>query len=241
MKPVIAIVPNLEKSKLGMICNMVTKTYTDAIIKGGALPFILPATMDRQVARDMLATAHGVLFVGGMDVAPSRYGEEPIMDLMDAESELDDIQFMMAEEALNMDLPILGICRGAQVVNVALGGTLHQDVPTDFPESTLVHLPVPLAPSAGHDHNVVAEEGSVVYKLFGETIPVNSVHHQSIKEVGEGLRITARATDGVIEAAEHESRPVMVVQWHPEMMLTVNDDMLPLFEHFTGVCAERMN
>lgn len=237
-KPLIAVVPNLDRNKLDMVCNSVTKTYTDAVIKGGGVPFILPLTTDRELTHRLLSMAGGALFVGGMDVDPARYGEKPIADLMSVTPELDEVQFMMAEEAIGMDKPILAICRGSQVINVALGGTLVQDVPTTYPESDLVHMPEPLRVSIENDHEVVAEEGSVLHKLFGEQFPVNSIHHQSVKEPGNGLEVTARATDGVIEATEHESKPILTIQWHPEAMLMKDDAMLPLFEHFIGMCKK---
>ncbi len=236
-KPIIAIAPNLEQNSFGIDCNIVPRTYSNAIERGGGAPFILPLTLDEHLVRSLLGVADGILFIGGKDVNPERYGEKPATELMDSPPLLDDVQFLMARTALDMGLPILGICRGAQVVNVALGGTLVQHVPDAFPESTLIHIPEPLASSSGIDHEVDADPGSILHDIFGPSIPVNSIHHQAIKEPGTGLKITARATDGVIEGTEHETRPIMTIQWHPEVMLTKNDAMLPLFEHFVGICA----
>lgn len=236
-KPLVAIAPNMNRNMFDMDCNSVTKTYTDAIEKGGGTPFILPLSQNRDIIRQLLDMADGILFVGGYDIDPKRYGEEPREDLMSVDPLLDEIQFLICEEAIARDISILGICRGAQVVNVAFGGTLVQDVTTEFPESTLVHMPGELAPSYGVDHEITLMPGTTLSRIFGESVGVNSVHHQAIRKLGKGLKLAAQSPDGVIEGAEHESRPVMVIQWHPEMMLRNGDGMLPLFEHFINECA----
>lgn len=238
MKPFIAIVANFDTNIFKRPCSSVPFTYTNSIEKGGGTPFIVPLTTSRSAIRQVLSRADGVLFVGGMDVNPQRYGETPGEKLMSPNPELDEPQFAICEEALEMNLPLLGICRGAQVINVALGGTLVQDVPTSFPESDLDHMPEDQEKRFNICHQVSIEPGSALHSIFGDTVGVNSVHHQAIKGVGQGLRVTARATDGVIEAVEHRSHPILCVQWHPELMLTRTDDMLPLFEYFVGMCSD---
>jgi putative glutamine amidotransferase len=130
--------------------------------------------------------------------------------------------------------PVLAICRGIQLINVALGGSLFQDIPSQFSTPTLKHMQDTL--SFDVDHPVSIAPGSRLFEMFGPEILVNSRHHQSIKAVGKDLIITARAPDGVIEAAQHQSLPMDLVQWHPELMLRKNDDMLRLFKSFIKRC-----
>lgn len=136
-------------------------------------------------------------------------------------------------------MPILGICRGAQVANVALGGSLVQDIPSQMPESDIVHMQNVF--SYGTDHDVRFDPGSRLCRLFGESIRINSRHHQSIDAPGKGIRITAWAPDGVVEGAEHEFLPIDLVQWHPELLMQKSDGMLPLFNRFIRNCQDRLN
>jgi len=132
--------------------------------------------------------------------------------------------------------PVLGICRGIQLINVALGGSLYQDIPSQFPTPTLKHMQDVL--SFDVDHLVTIEPATRLYDLFGPEIRVNSRHHQSIKDLGDGLIVTARAPDGVIEAAEHRELSIDLVQWYPELLLRKNDDMRCLFESFVRRCRD---
>ncbi len=124
------------------------------------------------------------------------------------------------QEVMTLQKPVLAICRGIQLINVALGGSLFQDIPSQFPAAALKHMQNTL--SYGVDHPVIIEPGTRLFDLFGPRIMVNSRHHQSIKAVGTDLIITARAPDGVIEAAQHKTLPMDLVQWHPELMLRQN-------------------
>ena len=134
---------------------------------------------------------------------------------------------------------MLGICRGVQLINVALGGTLVQDIPQEIPELS-VHDPI-YKKVATH-HPVVAEEGSLLHTLFGREFLTNSFHHQAVKDCGKDMVVTVTSTDGVIEAIEHTSPPIIGVQWHPERMIheidTEYPDMLPLFRHFIELCKK---
>jgi putative glutamine amidotransferase len=135
-----------------------------------------------------------------------------------------------------MKVPILGICRGAQVLNVALGGSLFQDIPAQFTAPVLNHMQKEI--HFGTDHPIDIQPGSRLHDMFGPRIMVNSRHHQSIRRPGNGLKVTARSPDGVIEAVEHTSLPIDLVQWHPELMLIENQSMAPVFASFIRACKE---
>ena len=152
----------------------------------------------------------GLLLPGGWDVNPSRYGKTPIpQETID--DGLDEIQFAVLENFLEAGKPVLGICRGHQLLNVALGGTLVQDLP-----SAERHRSLPSGDD--HIHPVRVEESSFLYRIYGPACTVNSSHHQGIERLGKGLRAAAFSEDGVIEAIGHESLPLWGVQWHPERM-----------------------
>ncbi len=241
MKPFIAVVANFTENVFNRPCSMVPFAYTSSIEKGGGIPFIIPLTCSCDVIRSSLSRADGVLFTGGPDICPKRYGEEPDESPLQINPVLDEPQFTVCKEALELDLPLLGICRGAQVINVALGGSLVQDVPTCFPESELNHMDDDPERFFYPCHDINIKPGSALHKIFGDRVCVNSVHHQAIKKPGNGLQVIARSEDGIVEATEHESKPILCVQWHPELMLIKNNDMLPLFKHFIQMCSNPVN
>ena len=179
--------------------------YGRAVIEAGGIPVNLPIDVDVEAVAGRL---DGILLTGGTDIDPARYGADADPELLDIESERDELELRLLQSALDRDLPVLGICRGIQLVNVHLGGTLNQHVPEharfDVPTETAVHQ-VTLAPE------------SVLWDLYGDRREVNSLHHQTVAEVGDGLRVTATADDGTVEGLELGTS-LVAVQWHPEMM-----------------------
>lgn len=189
--------------------------YTTAVMRAGGAPVLLPCVADRTAIRAVLEVADGVLLSGGGDIHAHAYGEEPHPLSKYQDHLRDEAEFLVTTEAMALGLPILGICRGLQVLNVALHGTLIQDVPSQVP-GAIKHF------SEGLDvvllHHVDLEAGSqLAGVLQTDSLAVNSWHHQAIKEPGVGLRINCRARDGVIEGVEAaDGRPVLAVQFHPE-------------------------
>ena len=234
MKPLIAVVAHTEINRFGIVANNISATYTEAVEKAGGLAMILPFTQNMDVIPLVVEKADGFLFTGGMDVDPAFYGEKGIAGLGLVDLELDRFQMAVFHAVMAYRKPVLAICRGIQLINVALGGSLFQDIPSQFSATALKHTQD--AFSYGVDHPVTIEPGSRLFELFGPKIMVNSRHHQSIKVLGKDLIITARAPDGVVEAAQHKTLPMDLVQWHPELMLRKNDDMLCLFESFIKRC-----
>ncbi len=235
MKPFIAVVCYTDLNRCGNASNVLPIPYTTAIEAAGGIPYIVPFTRDMQQLRDVLNIAHGVLFTGGIDIDPERYGELKKECCGNTDHTLDEYQFTAFRITLESRKPILAICRGAQLVNVALGGTLYQDIFSELPGLLHRHSGENLMP--GENHSVSIEPGSRLHGLFGSTTTVNSRHHQAIKDLGKGLQITARSSDGIVEAAEHIELPITLVQWHPEMMRSASGEIiLPLFQSLVESC-----
>ena len=237
MKPVIGIVANKDMNRLNMAASMVTCTYVSALEAAGGVPIVFPFTLNSGNLVSMLSSVDGVLFPGGGDVDPQLYDEPENGQMEKVDRELDCFQMIMARLAIERQMPVLGICRGIQLINIVLGGTLVQDIPTQMAESALSHQGQGISRTTEHEIDIVA--GTRLHSFFGTRIMVNSWHHQSIDELGKGLVVSAMASDGVIEAAEHRSLPVDLVQWHPELMMQKSSDMLPLFNAFVEKCKSR--
>lgn len=200
--------------------NSIGRNYTDAVRRGGHVPMILPYTTDRKVCRNMLEQIDVLLLCGGGDIAACHFGEEQSPLASAPNEERDHFELMLVSVALEMNKPVVGVCRGLQMINVALGGTLWQDITG---QSEVVHQrPDKLWEGV---HNVVIDEGSRLYEVMNDThLWVNSTHHQAIRTLGRSLRAVAWADDGTIEAIESDRWPLAAVQWHPERML--NEDQL---------------
>ena len=204
--------------------NTVSANYVSAIRMAGALPVLIPNVGDSLDAARYISMVDALVLSGGEDVSPEYYGEEPLNETVRINAPRDTSDMLLAREALRQKKPVLGICRGAQLLNVVLGGSLYQDIPSQIGEET-VH-------AAGATHNIAVARGSILHKLFGEdSLAVNSYHHQAVKDPGAGVRVTARAPDGVVEA--WEAPGIIAVQFHPEKMLDSGDTRwLELFKYF---------
>ena len=187
--------------------------YTRDIVAAGGLPILIPmdAPIDAYVER-----LDGIVLTGGADIEPSHYDAEPDGNGI-YEPERDGLELQLLQQALASDVPLLGICRGLQVLNVGAGGSLHQNVP--------VHARYDTDPAQAV-HEVTFTEHSRLGLLYGEQTSVNSLHHQTIDQLGDGLTVTGRADDGTIEALEMPGCDVIAVQWHPEM----RPDVEPVFD-----------
>lgn len=204
--------------------DMYYADYTRAVLAAGGIPIHLPIDVD---PADVVDRLDGVLLSGGADIDPSRYGREP--DGSDpSEAERDQYELSLLDRVHERELPTLGICRGLQMVNVHAGGTLHQHVP--------VHAGHDLAPNTIL-HEIAVEAESTLGGLYGERRSVNSLHHQTIDDLGANLRVTARSDDGGVEAIEHTTLPVIAVQWHPELMDSAAQD--PIFNWLVDTAAAR--
>jgi putative glutamine amidotransferase len=195
-----------------------TAAYVTALERAGLVPLIVPPLSDADAAASVLDSVAGLVLTGGEDVDPARYGETRHEKVRSVNPARDATEAVLVEEARARGMPVLAICRGIQILNVALGGTLVQDIPSQC-ETTIDHDDAGARTSRTHD--VEIESGSLIAKAVGaERVAVNSFHHQSVKQVAEGMRVTARSPDGVIEGIESTDEDwwVMGVQWHPEEM-----------------------
>jgi putative glutamine amidotransferase len=200
---------------LGHFMDYTFSDYSQAILHAGGAPLIIPSAQDNMSMGAVLDSAQGLILSGGPDVHPRRFGEEPLAALGEIDEVLDKMEILAAQMAIEKNLPLLGICRGIQVLNVALGGTLYQDIASQMPES-ICHTPK--TDKAVNTHTVRLEAGSRLREILGKReIWVNGKHHQAVRDLAPGLTVVARARDGVIEAVEHPlKRFVIGVQWHPE-------------------------
>ena len=208
--------------------------YCRAVVRGGGTPLLLPVTPEPELAEQMFAQCDGVLFPGGIDVDPRFYGEAPDPMLGTVDSTMDRFWLQALDFALDHKLPLLGICRGMQLVNVGLGGSLYQD---------LVRRGVPSylhSQKQSRDylmHQVKLTPGSRLSAVLGEeSVYTNTMHHQCVKEPGKGLKRVAQTDDGVPEALESEDGQIMLVQWHPEALLETEPRMCRLFEDLIERC-----
>jgi len=189
--------------------------YINAVLRSEGAPVMLPFGADKESVRATLEAADGIIFTGGGDVISMTYGEEPHPKSFYQDPARDEMELEAVRVALELGLPILGICRGIQLINVALGGTLYQDIPSQISD-TIKHYSSGLAPMLLHTIDI--EPDSLFARLFGsDSLAVNSWHHQSVKDPGKGLRVTAKARDGVIEVIESDNnKPLLAIQCHPE-------------------------
>lgn len=225
MPPVIAITPCQE-----------IHDYEASIQRAGGIPRVLTFAADPPAT--VLAQVDGVLLTGGGDVWPALYGEAADPTFDPAEAGRDEYELELVRRATEADVPVLAICRGLQVLNVARGGTLVQDIPTQQPGALVHEIGTPRTSPA---HEIWVAPGSRLALLLDTDarITVNSRHHQAVKDLGRGLVSTATAPDGVIEAVEDATRRFcLAVQWHPENFYRTGE-FRTLFEGLIGACTPR--
>ena len=214
------------------------RAYVQAVANAGGLPILIPMLADLPKLEKLLLSLDGLLFSGGMDIQPAYYGEQPHPALRTIDSQLDTFEVALATWGLQRDMPILGICRGMQLINVVLGGTLYQDISAQYPGS-LQHCRDDLE-RRERAHYVTVDQGSLMKDILNtRQLAVNSFHHQAIKEPGDGVRICGRADDGItefIEVTHHHF--VLGIQCHPEDMYREVPAFARLFQAFVHICSE---
>lgn len=210
--------------------------YVDGVARTGGVPYILPLlTVKDAPFREMVERLDGLILTGGDDPAPHLYGEEPLQGLGEVEYERDLAELEVIKLAMELKKPILGICRGMQILNVAAGGTLIQDIPSQVP-GALQHAQKGSRQYGAH--KVMLQPGVVAEALGKTEFLVNTSHHQAVKDVAPGYRATGIAADGVIEAIESLDGLHIGLQWHPERMWAHDDNMLKIAEMFVNKCRQ---
>lgn len=246
MRPVIGITPAFEtiSSRLFLRSN-----YLEAVVRAGGLPVILPLTSAEADVEELVILLHGLVLTGGGDVDPAHFGEQPHPGLKEVQPLRDWQEMKLARLALGADIPLLGICRGIQIMNVALGGSLYQDLPDQRPGG-IEHFQ--MEPRTQTTHNVKVEGNSRLKRIVktqpseslnhGAGFMVNSLHHQAVKELAGGFIVSAWAPDGVIEGIEAPGHLFYVgVQWHPEDLYDIDETSRALFSALVDASRHKMN
>ncbi|MED3564034.1 gamma-glutamyl-gamma-aminobutyrate hydrolase family protein [Bacillus xiapuensis] len=228
-KPVIGITTSYVKHNDNMEGVYIHHDYHRAVERAGGIPLLLPAVKDEEAIQRYVELCDGIIMSGGEDVDPQFFGKSPHVKIGFFRTERDEFEIRLYHYYSKTKKPIFGICRGIQLINVACGGTLLQDIPSVKDREAHLHeqtIPRPLP-----FHQVKLEKNSWIAGVWGkETMFVNSLHHQAIEKLGGGLVITALADDGIIEAVEGKDHPYLIaVQWHPESMSEKHPEMQELF------------
>jgi len=211
-------------------------TYIDAIQRaGGQEAVLMPRQIDESDAEDLISRFDGVLLMGGGDLDPKHYGQEPVPEVYGISRERDDFEIAIARTAVRMQVPLLAICRGIQVLNVALGGTLHQHI-------TVIGSPT--SHGSGTEwatHAVQLQEGSRLADIVGSTVvsACASHHHQAIQNLAPSLKAVGWSDDGVIEAVESEEDSILAVQWHPELTAATDPVQQSLFDELVRLATRK--
>ena len=234
MKPIIGITTDLEGNDKHVLKN----TYVNAVIRAGGLPIILPVGIEADV-KQFAQMLDGLLLTGGGDIDPTIFGEEPHAYLGGVDPARDTVEINLFKEVLALNKPILGVCRGLQIMNIALGGNMYQDIYTQKVSTLLQHIQK--APTSHASHFVQVEKGSLLESIAKTLeIKVNSYHHQAVKKVPKPLQVSGVASDGIIEAVESTAHDfVLGVQWHPEALVQKEDAVSRrIFGTFIKKCIE---
>lgn len=233
-KPVIGVIPQYEAEKDRI---KIEGAYFRAIKALGGVPFLFPLFNDAKDLDDLLAISDGFLYTGGPDVHPKFFNEEIIPECGVILPDRDKLELELFPRIYKAKKPVLGICRGIQTMNIALGGSIYQDIKAQMQNSNLLaHF------QKSHDtvetHTVKIQKGTLLYDILNkDEIEVNSFHHQSVKNLGNQLQIAASSSDGVIEAITGTDHPFFLgVQWHPEYLYEKNEDAAKVFEAFIQAC-----
>ncbi|MBE6895998.1 MAG: gamma-glutamyl-gamma-aminobutyrate hydrolase family protein [Ruminococcaceae bacterium] len=231
MKPIIGILAEIDDEKTVKIQD----TYVKTVECLGGIPIVIPYTDNESTLTKFTDICDGFIFTGGADVDPKHYGEEKKETCGVIQQYRDDLELRIFNVIIKKQKPIIAICRGIQIVNVALGGTLYQDIPTEKP-SDIFHQQK--EPKFAMSHDVEILKGTPLHSLIGaERMQANSFHHQAIKTLGKDLEIMATADDGIIEAVYLKSdRYLRAYQWHPERIWAEDELNRRIFEDFISVC-----
>lgn len=214
---------------------LIPSDYVKAVIESGALPVLIPPLEDRNRLDLILSGIDGIIITGGDDISPEIYGEENTGLSLNTSRVRDEVELYLMGKAVNSGNPVLGICRGFQLVNIFFGGTLYQDLESQF--KGRINHKNNFRNSEDLHHEVIIESGSRLSSIIrSERFMVNSRHHQGVKEPGRGLVPSAYASDGIIEALEQRNLNIIAVQWHPENLVRLGGKYISLFADLVQRC-----
>jgi putative glutamine amidotransferase len=228
LRPVIGITV-FNENKPKKMYSSISSNYVRSVYMAGGLPVLIPIMEDKEYTANYIDIIDGLVLTGGEDVLPILYGENPLKEVNSVDPQRDNHEYNLFLEAVAKDMPVLGICRGIQLMNIALGGTLYQDIYKQF-DNAFGHNPGDVPVDSLH-HSIKLEEKSILYDIFRKKeLNVNSRHHQAVKDLGKNLRVTALSDDGIVEGIESmDNRFIVGVQWHPEDLVVKYPEFLGLF------------
>jgi putative glutamine amidotransferase len=241
-QPVIGITASIDhRSPAFGETYSLTRKYAEGVLQAGGVPVIVPHNLDENALCAVLARLDGVVLSGGGDIDPALFSEDNHPATCEIESDRDRVELTLARWAVERDIPFLGICRGIQVLNVALGGSLLQDIPSQVPDALPHSFDRKTTPRHYLAHPVQIDPDSQLARVMQRDVAqTNSWHHQAIKQAADRLRVTAVAPDGVVEAVEVPGqRFAIAVQWHPEWLFEERVEHRRLFEELVRVSTDR--
>lgn len=230
MKPLIGM-PSDSDPKLYGFKDYIDDNVARAIIKAGGIPVVIPPNNDESIAKDFVNHIDGVAFLGGPDIDPTLFGEEPIAKVGATSLKKDKFELALCRESFKAGKVIFGICRGIQIIAIALGGSMYQDFPSQNKHAYIKHHQD--APIIYPSHHVTVAAGTRAESILGNHPYVNSHHHQTVNDAGPELVVSGRAADTAVEAIESKnSDQVLAVQWHPEFLFDTMPEEMALFDDF---------
>lgn len=239
ISPLIGVTAEHATSESGLTKVSVGEAYLKALYQAGACPVIIPPGMPEEIFSDLFPRLDGILFTGGGDIHPRAYGDSSHPEIKEIDEDRDRTEFTILENILKNGLPFLGICRGLQVINVGLGGTLYADIASQHSQA-LKHDFYPNWDRNHLAHEVEVDKKSRLMNILGNHQQmVNSLHHQAVRQLAPGLVATAHSPDGLVEALEVNDHPFgIAVQWHPEW-LTEHEAMRGLFGALVAASSDK--
>ncbi|MEM7800313.1 MAG: gamma-glutamyl-gamma-aminobutyrate hydrolase family protein [Chloroflexota bacterium] len=221
-KPLIGMPTWIDQSTAygGVDLFALNQSYINAVVAAGGIPFLIPLNLEREGLWSIFSRLDGLFLAGGTDIHPEHYGETAEGTEGRFDDERDHTELILARWSFEHNVPLFGVCRGMQMINVAAGGTLYHDLATDLPEKERHDFPGVGEIRQQIRHNIFIEADSFLGQTLGEIVGVNSMHHQAIKTVGDRLQVTAISEDGLVEGIEYaDGRFVIGCQWHPEELM----------------------
>lgn len=239
MYPLIGVTAYQGRNEEGIPINAVLRAYLDAVLQAGGTPVLIPASMPANRLPNLCERLDGILFSGGGDIENSHFHGEPHPRITDVDAERDLLELSILVTFISGKKPILGICRGLQLVNVGMGGTLYTHIIDQMPEAQ-EHDFSSGFPRNFIAHSVTIKSGTRLAHILGETsLPVNSLHHQGVKNIPAGLEPTAFSPDGLVEAIEVKDHPYgIAVQWHPEWLMD-QESSQKIFKSFIAAAGTK--
>lgn len=237
MKPIIGIICGIKEIKLDGFSYDLSLYNVDAIKKSNGIPLILP--YDINSIDNYLHLVDGLYFTGGQDVNPMYYNEDPHKNIGSIIPDRDLFEIELCKKAFEKKIPILGVCRGAQIINVACGGNLYQDLDSQL-NNHICHIQESPTPLSSYFHLVDLSQNTIIESIFNTNkIHTNSYHHQSVKDIATDFIVSARTSDGVVEAIEcTKDQFILGIQWHPERMIDKHKEALLIYERFIQECKK---